>query len=275
MKFIFLLSLIISSIAFSQNEKTSTTPSKKGSFYLYWGWNRDLYTNSDITFTGPNYDFKIDGVEARDRQSPLTVDTYLNPQNITIPQYNGRVGYYLTDKYSISIGVDHMKYVMRANQINNVSGHIANSGTGFDGIYDNTPTLISPSFLSFEHTDGLNYINSEFRRSDKIFEKGKFKFYFSEGVGAGVVLPRTNTTLLGNPRYDQFNLAGFGVLAFIDLNIDFNDRFFFRTEFKCGFIDLPNVRTTMFTDDRAKQHFSFLESTMVLGVNLNTKTKKK
>jgi|GEM_PF-3928407 len=27
---------------------------------------------------------------------------------------------------------------------------------------------------------------------------------FLEGIGAGILMPRTNTTLLKNPRYDQF-----------------------------------------------------------------------
>lgn len=275
MKIVLFISLIISSTCFSQDEKQSEVLSKKGSFYLYWGWNRDLYSKSDIEFKGNDYDFIVHDVVAKDRQSHLDASIYLNPKNVTIPQYNARVGYFITDKYSISVGVDHMKYVMRSQQTTTISGMISKSGTVYDGTYDNTPLLINPTFLSFEHTDGLNYINSEFRRSDKIYEKGKFKFYFSEGLGAGVVIPRTNCTMLGNPRYDQFNLAGFGLLAFVDLNIDLNDRFFFRTEFKAGFIDLPNVRTTMFLADRAKQSFSFLESTMVLGVNLNTKKKKK
>lgn len=275
MKLGLFITLFISSFSFSQDELPSTTMSKKGSFYVYWGWNRDLYSTSDLAFKGNDYNFVLHDVAAKDRQSKLDANIYLNPMNFTIPQYNARVGYFISNNYSISIGVDHMKYVMSSPQMTTISGNISKSGTAFDGVYDNSPLKIDPSFLSFEHTDGLNYINSEIRRSDKLFEKGKCKVYFSEGFGAGVVVPRTNCTLMGNPRYDQFNLAGFGLLAFMDLNIEFYDRFFFRTEFKAGFINLPNVRTTMFAADRVKQHFSFLESTMVLGVNLNTKKKKK
>ena len=275
MKLVLFITLFISLYTFSQDEKVSTTISKKGSFYVFWGWNRDLFSKSDLAFKGNDYNFILHDVAAKDRQSKLDANIYLNPLNATIPQYNARVGYFISNKYSISIGVDHMKYVMSSPQLTTISGNISKSGTAFDGVYDNSPLTITPSFLSFEHTDGLNYINSEIRRSDKFFEKGKFKIYFSEGFGAGVIVPRTNCTLLGNPRYDQFHLAGFGLSALIDLNIDFNDRFFFRTEFKAGFIDLPSVRTTMFAADRVKQHFSFLESTMVFGANLNTKKKKK
>ncbi len=67
-------SLFISAFVFTQELAPSTTPIelvKKGTFYVYWGWNRSLYTNSDISFQGPNYDFTLEKVAAADRPSPL------------------------------------------------------------------------------------------------------------------------------------------------------------------------------------------------------------
>ena len=81
-----------------------------------------MYSNSDISFKGNNYDFTLFDVEAMDRQSKFDLGLYLNPGTITIPQYNLRIGYYLNDKYDISIGVDHMKYVMRAWQASTIDG---------------------------------------------------------------------------------------------------------------------------------------------------------
>jgi hypothetical protein len=54
-----------------------------------------------------------------------------------------------------------MKYVMAQNQVANITGNI-NTGTPFDGVYNRTPTEITENFLMYEHTDGLNYINTEF-----------------------------------------------------------------------------------------------------------------
>ena len=275
MKFTVLLALTISFLSFSQDEKPQTSFSKKGSFYAYWGWNRSMYSNSDISFKGNNYDFTLNDVAALDRQSKFDLGLYLNPGTVTIPQYNLRIGYYLNDKYEISLGVDHMKYVMRAWQSSSISGTISNSGTGYDGVYANAPFVIKPDFLMFEHTDGLNYINSEIRRSDKIYESGKFSLNFTEGAGGGVLVPRTNTTLLLNPRYDQFHLAGFGLGAMIGLNVEFNNRFFIQTEFKAGYINMPSVRTTMFKSDIAKQSFAFLQSNVVFGCRFNTKKANK
>ena len=94
--FIFCFS-IISSPFFSQEE--SAFVGKKGSSYAYWGWNRSCYTNSDITFTGRNYDFTLENVIANDRQSKFDFETYFSPTKLTIPQYNFRFGYFLGLKF--------------------------------------------------------------------------------------------------------------------------------------------------------------------------------
>jgi hypothetical protein len=267
--------LIICSVSFAQEDKPNVSLSKKGSFYAYWGWNRSMYSSSDISFKGNNYDFTLYDVAATDRQSPFDLKLYLNPGTITIPQYNLRIGYFLNDKYEISVGVDHMKYVMRSYQPSSITGAISKYGPKYDGVYSNNPFDIKPDFLMFEHTDGLNYINSELRRNDKLFEKGKIALNFLTGAGTGVVIPRTNCTLLGNPRYDQFHLAGFGLDALVGLNIEFYNRFFIQTEFKAGYINLPSIRTSMFKTDIAKQSFTFLQSNIVFGYRFNTQKENK
>ena len=108
----------------------------KGKFFVYWGWNRANYSDSDIHFTGNNYDFTLSDVTAQDRQTPFSFNDYLNPGRITIPQNNYRIGYFLKEHYTISIGVDHMKYVMDADQTVKINGEI-NTGSPFDGVYNN------------------------------------------------------------------------------------------------------------------------------------------
>ena len=273
MKFTLFLVLAISTFSFAQDEKKVSSTSKKGSYYVYWGWNRSKYSNSDISFKGNNYDFTLYDVEAMDRQSKFDPNVYLNLSAITIPQYNFRLGYFINEKYSLSFGSDHMKYVMRSYQTKEIDG-VINNGSIYDGTYHNDQFNINPDFLKFEHTDGLNYLNLELRRQDKLHELGPVNANFISGVGAGILLPRSNTTLMSNPRYDQFHLAGLGVGAVIALNIEIYKRFFIQTELKGGFIDMPSIRTTMFRADRASQHFSFLQTNVVFGFNFNYNKKK-
>ncbi|MEZ4886223.1 MAG: hypothetical protein R3E32_15925 [Chitinophagales bacterium] len=265
---IFLLLLFVNHSCFSQTTINQTN--RKGDFYFYWGWNWDWYGKSDIAFKGDDHDFVLTKVVAKDRQSQFKLG-YFNPSTATIPQYNFRIGYFITDKYSITFGIDHMKYVVQANQTVKINGNIHDTGKGYDGNYNNEEILISLDFLKFEHTDGLNYINTELRRIDQIFEAKDIRIGFVRGLGMGVLLPKTNVTLWNSERYDEFHLAGYGFSALAGVNVAFGRTFFVQSELKGGYINLPDIRTTSSELDEAHQHFFFSQLNIVFGATLSSK----
>ena len=249
------------------------------SFFLTWGYNWSWYSNSDIKFEGENYNFELKSVEATDRQTPFTFEKYFRFNSITIPQYNLRLGYYFKTNYSVSIGIDHMKYVARSGQAVKISGIIENSGTIYDGVYNNKTVLLEEFFLEFEHTDGLNYINAEIRRFDDLFALHKsIKMNFFYGTGIGFIYPKTNSLLLNNDRYDQFNLAGYGLHALFGVGFTFFKHLIIKTELKGGYVNMPNIRTTLNKSDSASQSFFFGQYNFSLGGSFNlceNKQKKK
>ncbi|PCI35239.1 MAG: hypothetical protein COB60_03940 [Flavobacteriaceae bacterium] len=241
----------------------------KGKFFAYWGWNRENYSTSDISFKGDNYNFTLKDVAAHEKVKPFALDPYLHPLKITIPQTNLRIGYFFKENYSVSVGVDHMKYVMYNNRIGNITGTI-NTGGDFDGIYTNDEILVSEDFLTFEYTDGLNYINVEVDRFDNIDKFLNFKvrgidIAVTEGIGVGLMYPKSNTKILGKERYDDFNVAGWGMSAHVGINITAFKHFFIQSNLKVGYIDMDNIRTTKNTNDSASQHFTFIERSILFG----------
>ncbi len=147
-------------------------------------------------------------MSATDRQSSYSTKLYFGAKTFTIPQYNARLGYFFKDNWEISIGTDHMKYVVEQNQTVPISGYIENTNTIYDDLYENDKVKLEREFLLFEHTDGLNYVNAALRHSFKLVENNKIKFRSLEGVGLGILVPRTNATLLGKKRYDEFHFSG-------------------------------------------------------------------
>ena len=266
-----ILFLILFFSFFDSNAQNSDY--KKGDFYTYWGWNWSWYSKSDIHFKGDNYDFKIHKAKAQDRQSEFSVDTYLNPANMTIPQYNFRFGYFIKKNVDISFGIDHLKYVVEQNQIGRISGFINNTGTKYDGVYNNTLLPISEDFLKLEYTDGLNYINFEIRKHSSTFvlpigalgSKNNLKLKTIYGVGLGFMLPKTDSTLLNNERNDNFYLSGYGLNSVVGLNVKLFKNFFFQTELKGGYVSLPNIRTTSSKIDKASQDFFYAQYNVVFG----------
>ena len=269
---LFLLLLPFAQNLSAQESDPPADKGYKGQFYAFWGWNRAWYTDSDIRFKGNGYDFTLDNVDAKDRQTPFALDPYFHPGRITIPQTNFRLGYFFKENWNISFGVDHMKYVMVQNQTARITGNINNTGSLYDGIYSNDLIVLKDDFLTFEHTDGLNYVNFELRRFDNLlslakYNLGKIDINITEGFGVGGMYPRSNTRLLNRARYDQFHIAGFGMAANVGLNICFWKYFFLQSELKGGYINMPDIRTTNSTEDKASQHFFFAQTNFLFGAN--------
>jgi hypothetical protein len=274
MKNLLILFLLIGQIVLGQDSKQPVVRNKKGSFYIYWGWNRSVYTKSDISFTGDNYNFTLDDVVAKDRQTPFAFNIYFNPKLVSLPQTNFRFAYFLKENLELSLGVDHMKYVMQRYQNVSIDGFINDSGTQYDGVYSKQDFVINEDFLVYEHTDGLNYVNLELRQFKKLFRYKNFQLNHTEGGGFGIMLPKTNSRLLNNFRHDNYHVSGFGLAAIFGLNIEFYQRFFLQGEIKAGYINMPDIRTTQFDADKASQQFSFLQSNILIGVNLNNRRVK-
>lgn len=254
-----------------------------------WGGNRESYSNSDVNFRGKDYNFTVENMKAHDKPKGWHVD-YVNPVNMTIPQTNLRLGYFFSDHYSVTIGVDHMKYVMSQNQIANVNGYIDlpadQAGSIYNGVYNNRPVDMSiggaqeggmppgstdTPFLIYEHTDGLNYINTEVSRFDDVSKWfglpniDKVQINLTEGLGAGLLYPKTNTTLLGKDRHDDFHISGYGVSAKAGINVTFFKHFYIQGELKGGYINMQDIRTTVSNEDKASQDFFFFQRIIAVG----------
>lgn len=251
------------------------TAHNKGKFFVSWGGNRESYSKSDVTFSGKDYNFTVKDMSAHDKPKGWHVD-YVNPARMTIPQTNLRLGYFINDHYSIAIGVDHMKYVMTQNQTANVTGNVnlplTDPGSVHNGVYNNTPVDFSDmTFLTYEHTDGLNYVHTEVSRFDDISSWfglpniDKVQINLTEGLGFGLLYPKTNTMLLGKERHDDFHVSGFGTSAKAGLNITLFKHFYIQGELKGGYINMQDIRTTQSSDDKASQDFFFFQRIIAFG----------
>lgn len=267
------IGLVLSNSIHAQQEEIKIqdkyTAHNKGKFFVSWGGNREIYTKSDVTFKGKDYNFTLGNIKAHDKPKGWHVD-YINPTKMTIPQTNFRMGYFINDHYSIALGVDHMKYVMTQNQTANIRGTIA-ANTVFDGEYNNTPIVLTEEFLMYEHTDGLNYVNSELSRHDdissifKIGNTDKIQVNLTEGVGFGLLYPKTNTSLLGKERHDDFHVSGYGTSLKAGLNITIFKHFYVQGELKGGYINMQDIRTTRSIEDSASQDFFFFQKLIAFG----------
>lgn len=236
--------------------------------FANWGYNRAQYSVSNIHFDGPGYDFILHDVAAVDEPKPFSFAVYLDPRDLSLPQYNYRLGWFLNDKWSFSVGMDHMKYVMTQDQSVRITGTISSARSQqYAGSEEHQVTL-SEDFLIYEHTDGLNLVSADADHYDRLWNSpsGKHALFLSEGAFIGPVIPRSDVRLFGEGINNKFHLAGYGAGAQVGLMVVFWDRLFLRAAVKGGYIELPDVLTTGTDEDRARQRFWFLEEYTMLGV---------
>lgn len=234
---------------------------------IEWGWNNEIYQKSDIHFKGADHDFTLYAVAATDTQKTLTpktlFTTYLNPAKISIPQTNFRVAYQLSADTAVGLNLDHMKYVVTDGQNVSASGRYLNQSYATEKYQ-----YLSPSFMHYEHTDGLNVVTLEYEKKFALTNMpGNISARAFALVGAGIVIPKSNITLtmMGQPRNDKFHLAGTNIDIAGGVEIDFLKNYFARTTFKFGSIRLTDVITSA-RQDTASQNIQYQEASVTLGV---------
>lgn len=240
-----------------------------GEFSFYWGYNRAAFSKSDIHFTGPGYDFTLLSVRAKDRPSNRFSD-YVN-RDFTVPQYNFRFGYQWKDWLNISLGMDHMKYVLVQDQALRMSGYVEDGvSSDYGGLYQRQPGRADEALVTFEHSDGLNVVTLDAAYTRPLWQsRGAFLgLSMLAGVGAGGVIPRSDVQVFGDGKNNRFHWAGYALTAHGGLRLSVGKTFFLRQDVKVGYVDLPDVLTRGTSADRAEHRFTFIEAYWVAGFRI-------
>jgi hypothetical protein len=259
--FVFLL--IISSLF----AKAQSQYGLKG-MYVQWGYNREWYSRSNIHFKMANgNDFTVYNATAADKSDFAAIAE--SPIDITIPQYNIRIGFYLNQSHShsLEINFDHAKYIVTDGQNLLVQGTI-------DGKAINEMQLLMPeTFLHFEHTDGANWLHLNYVRQLPLVENKTKNRSLLTAVGkieGGINIPKTDFTWRGDRLNNQFHVAGYNFSVEAGLRYYPTKKLFLEGTAKTGFVNylnaLTNTATT--TGNRANHHFTYFEAIVTLGYDI-------
>ena len=237
--------------------------------YIQWGYNTEWYTHSTIHFRMSNgNNFKLNHVRAHDRRD---YDAILEkPVEISIPQYNYRIGFYLNKKHSrsVEINFDHAKYIVTDGQRAHVTGRI-------DGQSVDADSILNPAtFLHFEHTDGANWLHINYvqHHTLKMTHSGSRPLFTSLWkIGAGINIPRTDFTWHGERLNNDFHVAGYNASVEGGGRFYPGKHFFLELTGKTGYVRYVNAlaNTQSSKGNRASQHFGYLEFIGTFGFDIN------
>ena len=260
-KLIFLI--LLSSLFFT------AAAQKKGKLlsgmYLQWGYNTEWYTKSNIHFNsvvdGVPHNFTIYKARAHDRSDMDAI--VKNPLQISIPQYNYRLGFYLNKKHSkaIEINFDHTKYIVYNNQVVRAKGNIGNN-------YFDKDTSFTFNQVHFEHTNGANFYHINYVRQYELKRNAKRPVFTALWkAGGGIMIPKTDITL-SNKRVDnRFVVAGYCFGAEGGARWYMSRKLFFEGTAKAGFANYTNALGA--GNGRVNHSFGYFELIGTIGYDIN------
>jgi hypothetical protein len=207
--------------------------------YVQWGYNTEWYTKSTIHFkdvvNGVPHDFTIYKALAHDRNDLSAIAK--KPIEISIPQYNYRIGFYLNKNKTkaIELNFDHTKYIIYNNQTYRAKGNIGSK-------YFDTDTSFNRQELHFEHTNGANFYQINYVQQFVLRNNGNRPVFTAlYKLGAGVLIPKTDVTMSGKQVDNKFHVAGycFGIEG--GGRWYANKKIFFEATAKTGFANYTNA----------------------------------
>lgn len=243
--------------------------------YAQWGYNEEWYTKSNIHFKMANGDnFVIHGAKAHNK--PDFGSIISSPIDVSIPQYNMRLGVYINENHTrgIEVNFDHTKYVVTDYQTAHVTGNL-------DGKTIDSNVVLDPkTFLHFEHTDGANFLHFNYfeqysLKKSKKTSRNVFTYLWKAGVGFNI--PRTDFTWRGNEMNNKFHIAGYNISAESGARYYPFRNFFFEATLKSGYVRYVDALADTKTDkgNRASHGFGYFEVIATFGYDINFIKKNK
>lgn len=233
-----------------------TVQSKDKKFYFSWGFNREWYSKSSIhfkgTFNNDAYDFTLVNAKAHDKPDYWAI--ILHPVQVTIPQYNYRIGYFINPKklLAVEINFDHTKYVVTEYQALQVNGNFGSE------VFNKEIILDGQKLVHFEHTDGANFLMLNLCKGFRLYDVNENnRFTIFTKLGAGTVIPRTDVTMKGERLNNKFHVAGYIAGFETSGRLNLSKRFYIESAVKTGFANYLNALTIQ--SGYARHHFTFFE----------------
>ncbi len=233
--------------------------------YLQWGYNTEWYTRSNIHFNtmvdGVLHKFTIIKARAKDRDGLSSL--YKKTLQISIPQYNYRVGFYLNPNHSraIEINYDHAKYIVTDYRTVHIRGMIGQR-------YYDQDTIFFFNQVHFEHTNGANFYQVNYVHQLPL-KKHQGKTFISAvwKAGAGILIPKTDVTLSGKRVDNRFKVSGYCLGIEGGARLFLSKRFFLEATGKAGFANYTNALGL--GNGRVNHSFGYLEMIGTIGYEIH------
>lgn len=259
---------------FSQRSNNQFKTNDKGVMFGYVGYNRSVYSKSSIHFASTNYDFSLNNVSLSDNPESISAGKYFDPIGVEYFQFNAHIGFYIFNKWALTLGVDKLNMFMDDGQHVNISGTFApNAHNDFEGEYNNEIITPTREQIYYRQHEGVNYIRIGVQRTDQLYKSRKNEFAFNTniGLGLGPIFSNSDYTFDNFTRQQASGVSGYGISAHAGLRFDFFKHIFFQTTLSGGMLNQRNIALSSNSPEEAKHLTGYFSPEIAIGFSFLVK----
>lgn len=252
----------------SAPSKTQKKKVRKHELYFSWGYNKEWYTNSNVSVSQPSLGNSFTFVNVKGVDHPGWENEQFFTKALSIPQYNYRLGYFIDrDKgWAVEINFDHTKWLFPNNQMVHIKGKINNQP--IDGQVLFADSVAETDSSSYHYlNNGANFLLFNVVKRWHIWANKK-QTILVDGLGkfgVGPVIPHVQVKYFNQPQNDpHFQFGGWNVGLEADLKVTFFQYVYIEYANKLDYARYTNLKIYQGTD---KQAFGTYEMILNLGVS--------
>ncbi len=176
---------------------------RKGEFYFSWGYNKDWYTKSTVKISQPGLGNKYQFINVKGHDHPGW-DEGLFTKDLTIPQYNYRLGYFLNNKKNIGVEInfDHTKFIISDGQSAKIKGNLNNHSV------DSSLKFSEDNGFYYYLNNGANFLLFNITKRWQLCKDKNIKIDLLAKAGIGPVIPHVENSFFGKSNDRGFQFGG-------------------------------------------------------------------
>jgi hypothetical protein len=237
---------------------------QNGKFYLSWGYNTEWYTHSTVHIRQNSLgnDYEMLKVKGHDHRG---WDTGLFNKDLTIPQYNYRLGYFFSKNqdWAIELSFDHTKYIIADGQSVHIKGKLNNKE---QDLY--IPFTLQNGFYYYLN-NGANFFLINLVRRFSLYRSANKNLAvdFLAKAGVGPVVPHVENSLFGHKNKKHFQFGGWNTGIETALKVSIYKYAYLEFAQKVDYARYSNLRIY---EGTARQAFGTYELILNLGIQFPT-----
>ncbi len=254
---------------FTQRNNRSLKENKEGSFFISGGYNRSVYSSTDVVLRGSDHALTLEGVALVDNPKAVKL---LNFFGSDAPQFSFQGGYFVADKWAVIADFHRYNTFFTNDQKVGISGNVApGAHPDFSGNINNSSMLINRDQIHLFQQNGMHLITIGVQRMDQLVKTRdkNFSIYSVMEGKLGPVLTEVDYSF-GNRQYEGVtSLTGWSATVAAGIRFNFFQRIYLLTRFSGGHTAQNDIRLTNNGKYTAEQKPFYFAAELSAGINFS------